>query len=419
MVASIDLPMLIICSKLITCKASVSTVIDKGAVLINKGTIQSTGSAEYITKRFPGHRVINLPNAVLMPGLINAHAHLELPPHLLNPTRSKTFPDWILDLIHAKRGLRQKDYTAAAAENISALIKTGTTAVGEICTHGASPGLLKQNGLRAVVFQEIIGMGQKVKIRLPFRPHSALVKAGCSPHSPYTVSEQIQRSISNLSRHYGIRVTMHLAESVDELRLLQGKKSGLEKIYQFAKWDLSWAPKDSSPVEYLKRIGFLSPRFLAVHCVQLTDRDIRSLKKSGTTVAHCPRSNKILGVGRMPLKKMLDAGIPVGLGTDSLASSPSLSMWDEMRYALHIHKKDGINAKDIFYLATRGSAKALGMDKKIGTIELGKQADIIALPLPKKNTGDLYSDLLRETKSCMMTMVNGKMLYQNERLFPA
>ena len=115
---------------------------------------------------------------------------------------------------------------------------------------------------------------------------------------------------------------MHIAESIDETGLLQRKKSGLEKIYELAGWDLGWAPKGSSSFEYLDRIGFLSPRLLAVHAVQVTDPDIRRIKKGKVSVAHCPRSNNKLGVGRMPLKKFLDVGITVGLGTDSLASVP-------------------------------------------------------------------------------------------------
>jgi cytosine/adenosine deaminase-related metal-dependent hydrolase len=204
---------------------------------------------------------------------------------------------------------------------------------------------------------------------------------------------------------------MHVAESKDEIRLLQGKKSGFDRLYQAALWDKSWAPSADSPFEYLHSIGLLNPNLLAVHAVQATDKDIGLIHRFRAPIAHCPRSNKELGVGRMPLMKLLDAGITVGLGTDSLASSPSLSMWDEMRYAFQIHLRDGITPKDIFRLATLGGAKALGLNKDIGTLEPGKRADIIAVPLPKKNTGDPYSDLLRETKSCIMTMVNGKMLY--------
>jgi 5-methylthioadenosine/S-adenosylhomocysteine deaminase len=205
---------------------------------------------------------------------------------------------------------------------------------------------------------------------------------------------------------------MHIAESKDEIKLLQRKKSGLEKLYRFANWDLAWAPTGSSSFEYLDRIGFLSPDLLAVHAVQVDDHDINLLKKSGASVAHCPRSNKKLRVGRMPLKKFLDAGITVGLGTDSLASVPTLNMWDEMRYAYRIHRRNGISAEDILRIATVGGAKALGLAKEIGTIEPGKKADIIAVPLPKINTGNIYNDLLRETKSCIMTMVNGKILYR-------
>ncbi len=205
---------------------------------------------------------------------------------------------------------------------------------------------------------------------------------------------------------------MHVAESRDEIRLLQGKKSGFDKLYKVAGWDTAWAPHAQSSIEYLLRIGILGPQFLAVHAVHTTRRDLTVIKKTKTPLAHCPRSNAETRVGRMPLMKFLAEGITVGLGTDSLASSPSLSMWDEMRYAYQIHRQDGIKPLDIFKLATIEGAKALGREQEIGTLEPGKQADIIAVPLPGKNTGDLHSDLLRETKSSIMTMVNGKTLYK-------
>jgi cytosine/adenosine deaminase-related metal-dependent hydrolase len=401
--------MIITCSKLVTGRSDDSP-IECGAVVINKGIIQAVGSSKYITRRFPGHRTTCLQNAVLMPGLINAHTHLELP-SLLDHGRSQTFPDWILNLIQDTRSLRRQDFRSAAAENIGMLIQSGTTTVGEICTHGVSQALLRRNGLRAVVFNEIIGMG-KFDVPLPSRSDSMLIGVGLSPHSPYTVSEQALRAISVLSRKHKIRLAMHIAESVDEIRLLQRKKSGLERIYQFAKWDLDSAPKGLTSFEYLRRIGFLSSSLLAVHAVQVTDHDIAMIRKANVSIAHCPRSNKVIRVGRMPLKKILEAGIPVGLGTDSLASSPSLNMWDEMRFALQIHKQDGIKDEDVVRLATIGGARALGLDDDIGTLERGKKADLIAVPLPQKNTGNLYSDLLRETKSCIMTMVNGKMLHR-------
>jgi cytosine/adenosine deaminase-related metal-dependent hydrolase len=392
-----------------------STVISNGAIALGHGSILAIGPADQIIKQHSGHRLYQFDNAALMPGLVNTHTHLELPP-LLDGIRAESFPDWVLNLIKLKKKLVSKNYAASVKNNIEILKHTGTTTVGEICTHGISPAYLKLKGMRALVFHEIISMGSGVRgqgaaVSKRVRD-SGLIRNGLSPHAPYTVSEAILRKIKQSADKREQILCMHVSESNEEIKLLLRKRNGLEKLYKAAGWDLSWAPSAGSPFEYLHRIELLSPHFLAVHAVQVRDNDIRLIKKSGTSIAHCPRSNKETNVGRMPLKKFLDAGITVGLGTDSLASSPSLNMWDEMRYAFRIHKKDGITAEDIFRLATIGGAKALGMDKEIGTLEPGKKADIIAVPLPKKNTGDLYSDLLRETKSCIMSIVNGKILYK-------
>jgi cytosine/adenosine deaminase-related metal-dependent hydrolase len=407
--------MIITCSKLISCWQD-RAPIDNGALVLNKGMIEAVGTSDRITQRYPRHRVVRMQNTVLMPGLINTHTHLELP-DLLNKIRTSEFADWILNLIRLKKHLTSGDYATAAKENILTLIRTGTTTVGEICTHGVSPTIIRKSGLRAVVFFEIITMSQYAE-NPPLLPiveggMGKLIQFGYSPHATYTVSESALRAISQFSQKKNFRLAMHIAESKEEILLLHRKKSGLEELYRFAGWDIGWAPHGDSSIEYLKRIGFLSPNLLAVHAVQVSDKDIAIIKKTSVSVTHCPRSNKETGVGRMPLKKFLDAGVIVGLGTDSLASSPTLSLWDEMRYAYQIHRRNGVSAEDIFKLATINGAKALGLDKEIGTLEPGKKADLIAVPIPRKNTGDLYSDLLRETKSCIMTMVNGKILYRD------
>jgi cytosine/adenosine deaminase-related metal-dependent hydrolase len=391
--------------------------INNGAIAINQGTILAVGPAERIIKKYPGHRVVHLENSVLLPGLVNLHTHLELPP-LLDIIRAKTFSDWVLNLIKKKKELTAGDYAIAATQNIKTLIHTGTTTVAEICTQNVSHVLLKQSGLRAVIFHEVISMNPLSPVpriaSLVSRPSSQLLETGISPHAPHTVSERVLREIKKIALKKNLRLCMHVAESKDETRLLQGKKSGFEKLYKAAGWDRSWAPSADSPFEYLHELGLLGPRFLAVHAVQVTDQDICLIKKSSVPIAHCPRSNRETGVGKMPLKKYFDAGISVGIGTDSLASSPSLNMWDEMRYALRIHQRDGITAQDIVTLSTIGGAKALDMNRDTGSLEPGKRADIIAVPLPGKNTGDIYSDLLRETKSCIMTMVDGKIVHRKD-----
>jgi len=407
--------MIITSQKLLTLQDDM-TPVNNGAVVFIRGVILAAGPTEKILKKHTGHRIYRLKNAVLMPGLINVHTHLELPP-LLDAVRARAFLDWVLNLIKVKKSLTDKSYKSAAKNNIKTLIHAGTTTIGEICTHGISHGVLKQSGLRATVYHEIISMDPSSPLsRLPSlvsRPSSNLIRTGLSPHAPHTISETALLQIKKLALRKHLRLCMHVAESKDEIRLLQRKRSRFEKLYRVAGWDTAWAPSADSPFEYLHTLGLLNDDFMAVHAVQATEKDISLIKRSRVSVAHCPRSNSETGVGKMPLRKFLDAGIVVGLGTDSLASSPTLNLWDEMRYAYRIHRSDGVTVKDIFILATNGGAKALGMFDTIGSIEPGKRADIIAVPLPKKVTGDIYSDLLRETKSCIMSVVDGKTLYHD------
>ncbi len=366
-------------------------------------------------RKYPGHRIVRLEQAVVIPGLVNVHTHLELP-LLLDDIRAQNYTDWVLNLLEKKKLLTRHDYTAAAHRNIASLIRSGTTTVAEISTHGVSPLVLRKSGLRTVVYHEIIFMREDLSsLAFPRRgPVSRLVQYGLSPHSPHTVSEPALRAIHQISSKKHLRLCMHVAETREETLLLQRRKSSLERLYAAAGWDMIRAPKARSSFEYLQRLGVLGPSFLAVHAVQADNSDIALIKRSRAGIAHCPRSNHEIGVGTMPLRKFLDARISVGLGTDSLASSPSLNLWDEMRYAYQVHRRSGVTPQDIIHMATLGGARALGMDKEIGSLEPGKDADIIAISLPRKKTGDLYSDLLRETNTCIMSMVNGHVVYRGD-----
>lgn len=403
---------------LLTLRRGAPPVMD-GAIAVLRGRILAAGPAGMVLRKYRGHRVLSFENAVLMPGLVNVHTHLELPA-LLTDIRSSSLPDWVLSLMAAKKRLTPADYRNAAAENIRTLLRTGTTTLGEICTQGASPALLKQSGLRAVIYHEVISMDPSSPLPVPPAGmargrwvRTALLHPGISPHAPHTVSKSALRKIADASQKRGLPLAMHVAESPDEVRLLQGGKSGFARIYKKAGWDLSWAPSGRSPIDYLAQTGILGPRFLAVHAVHADAHDRMLLKKARVAVAHCPRSNSETRVGTMPLKSFLDEGITMGLGTDSLASSPSLSLWDEMRAALALHRNTGVTGQELLLLATAGGAQALGMGSRIGSIEAGRKADVIAVPLPLKNTGDIYSDLLRETESSIMTMVNGRIVYRS------
>jgi 5-methylthioadenosine/S-adenosylhomocysteine deaminase len=404
--------MIIIADKIISFPGH--KVLNKGAIVLNKNVIHAIGPATTMQNRYSQHRIIICRDSVVLPGIVNTHAHLELPP-LFQKIKTDDYAQWVLNLLKAKSTLTLQDYRMAAARNLRSLLQTGTTTVAEICTHGASPAILRNSGIRSVIFHEILSMhpGQMVSRLLPKSMRSsALVRHGLSPHSPHTISEKALSLLRRLALKRALPVCMHVAESREELELLRGASSGIDRLYQAAGWQREWAPRADSSFAYLARIGMLDARFLAVHAVHTDSRDRALIKRTRAAVVHCPRSNSGMGVGTMPLRRFLRAHIPVGLGTDSLASVPTLSMWDEMRSALRLHRGSGVTAREIFQLATIGGARVLGLDSEIGSLEPGKKADVIAVPLPRRNSGDLYSDLLRETKSCTMTMVNGKVLYR-------
>ena len=205
--------MIITSSKLISGKPDRSP-LNEWAVVVSRGIIQAVGPFSKITQQFSHHRIYRFHNAIFMPGLINVHTHSELP-NLLNTIRNKAFSGWILNLIKAKKGLSLEDYTSATAKNIHTFIRTGTTTVGEITTHGVSPALLGKCGLRAVVFQELISMGPEsstLKIRSSNSQHSSRIHYGISPHSPYTVSESVLMQIHDTARQRNLKLAMHIAE---------------------------------------------------------------------------------------------------------------------------------------------------------------------------------------------------------------
>lgn len=382
-------------------------------IRIHASRIDDLGQAGALLGRYPRDRVLDLGNSIVLPGLVNVHAHLELPP-IAKKVKAGEYALWVLRLLRAKQQMSSSDYRKAALANCATLLETGTTTVGEISTHGASPSIIRKSGLRSVVYHEIIAIRPGDRARIPQRlSPTALIAHGLSPHSPHTTSPEVLEKVRSLAIRRHLRLCMHVAETLDEGLLLQREPGGLDKLYAAAGWSRSWAPSDRSSFAYLERSGVLSERFLAVHAVHADARDRTIIRRTRTPIAHCPRSNRALHVGTLPLKSYLDQGIVVGLGTDSLASVPTLSLWDEMRAALEIHGPTGIFARDLLRIATEGGAKALGLNEQIGTLEPGRRADLIAVPSPRRSSGDICSDLLRETKSCTMTMVNGTVLYRS------
>jgi cytosine/adenosine deaminase-related metal-dependent hydrolase len=364
-----------------------------GAVAVQDGRILAVGPATELVMRFGPPRA-DFPDCVIMPGFVNAHTHLELthfPAWRLrggmdyHPHR---FVDWIVQLVKVRRGVKPEEVQESLKAGIAACLRAGTTCVGDIVS---SPDLLTVFGnspLAGRFYLELIG--QEPALFEP-RLYAALAAAGraagslvsgLSPHAPYTLAADLLPGIAMASQQHGLPLSVHLAESVDEDRLLFDSTGPLaEELYPLVGWQGYLPPaRRTTPARFFDAGGLLSPATLAIHCVQLTPADAQLLKARGVTICLCPRSNERLAVGRAPVQLFKKLGIPLCIGTDSLASNDSLSLWDELRFALDAYA-GALTPDELLQLATSGGAAGLGLSATVGTLEEGKRADLQVVTL--------------------------------------
>lgn len=401
--------------------------IRDGALLIEGVYIRAVGSRTVLLKDHPEAICRDLGEAILLPGLVNVHTHLELSMLRDQGHPGHSFVDWVLRLLERKQGLSWEAYASAVEEGIAELIRAGTTCVGEVSSIGASFVGLKRSGLRGVVYREIIGLDDaraEAISEMPFAHIEAMRKdaqgtpldVGMSPHAIYSVSPRLFQLCRQFQQRTGLKVAIHAAESPEEIVYLQSGSGEIHtRLLPATGWGGLPPPAlGASPVAYLHDLGMLDPQCLLIHAVHLKEADLDILAKSGVKVAHCPRSNAHLGVGRAPLKALVDRNIPVGLGTDSLASNQSLSLWDEIRFA---HRAHGglLSPEEWVTMATAGGARALGLDRAIGTLEPGKRADLTAVTMDVAGA-EPYEYLMQEAGSekVRLTMVEGVSLYERE-----
>ena len=294
-----------------------------------------------------------------MPPTTNAHLHLELTglAHLC-PSEPISFFSWIRNLVWQKQWQSKTQIRAGIEKGIVALESYGTTHIGDISSTGLSVDLLLNSRLKGVVYLEILGLNEKNVLnllerkkeeinRIRRRPRYGDLQVGLSLHAPYSCHSRLLREASQWCRQEEVPLCLHAAESPEEIEYLtEGKIPGRS-------WDLRLFGKvfgfgiRSIPgmrtIPYLASLGVLEARPLLVHAVQVNEKEIKMIAETGCAVVHCPRSNMLLSCGRMPLERYLEANVPVLLGTDSLASSPSLDIRQEVAFAqkLHIGRVDG------------------------------------------------------------------------------
>ena len=408
-------------------------VLADGAVAVAGERIVAVGPAPKVVADHPQGRVVELGRAIIMPGFVNCHCHIEYT-SFRGILDDAEFSDWIISLVDFKASLTPDEYLAGARLGAMEAVSSGITTIADTSYGGAALQAGATVGLRGRVYLEVFGVDDShfaatmadVEARLEEAQAAAppLFEVGLAPHAPYTVSSRLYQAISSLARARQLKVMSHVAESKEELVYV---RSGSGKFAHDYREKMGWErmlvqPYGVTPIKYLQQWGVFDRDFIAVHCVNVTRDDIRILGAKNVAVAHCPKSNAKLGCGVAPLADLQRAGVRVGLGTDSPASSNIMDMFDEMRTMLFLHRAverdvGVLNAQKCVRIATLGGAEALGMEKDIGSLEPGKLADLIAIDVARSHFApidDPYSALVygANQDDVLLTLVGGRPLYK-------
>jgi len=410
-----------------------SEPIHQGAVAFEGDTIAAVGEVDDLRRRFPDAPVDELGHAAIVPGFVNCHSHLEVTAMRgYLDSVEHDFYSWLIKLTKTRdEVLSEEDIATAALAGAVEGARAGVTCFGDIGRNGkAGFEALRQAGLRGVVFQEteFAPLDEKadeamaiLKDRfLALRDRATpLIEVGISPHAPYTVSPVLFEKIARYALDENVKLTVHAAESAEEDDLMLRGDGYFRKIYE--NLGIEWDRPQCTSVELLARTGILATRPLLAHCVRVSDSDIEQLAATGSKVAHCPKSNAKFGHGYAPFEKLLDAGVSVGLGSDSVASNNTCDLIEESRFAVlaarnRPNRTRFISAEEALEAATLGGAKALGLEHKIGSLEPGKQADLAVVSLEsvsRQPVNDVVSALVFSSagRDVILTMVAGEVVF--------
>lgn len=339
----------------------------------------------------------DLGDVAVLPGLVNAHTHLELSWLAGRIRPAESMDAWIGDMLRWRRSGAPEgpaEEQAAIDRAVAASRRAGTVLVGDISNTLLTPRALAAGGLGGVVFHEVLGFDVHEPAPLVHAAAIALervlAEAGASrphvtlrgrvvAHAPYSVSPALFREIAR--RESDVPLAVHLGESGEELEFLRYGTGPIRTILeQLGRWRGDWSSPGTDPVEYLARLGYLQPGMIAVHATHLDVRALERLRDAGAVVVTCPRSNAWVGVGLPRVSQFYATGVPVAIGTDSLASVATLSIFDELAELRRI--APDVAPASLLESATRVGAEALGFGRTHGTIAPGKQAALITVDVP-------------------------------------
>lgn len=390
--------------------------IPDGSVTIEGGRIVAVGGGCAGASPVP-QEVRDLGNVAILPGLVNAHAHLDFS-DLAAPLGEPGigFADWIRQAMdYRRRAVSTMQHRVALG--LQECICCGVTTLGDIAQPGWPTKAVAGSPLNITVFQELIApTAQRVAGALELaRSHvrnnpagAANWQPGLSPHSPYSVHPELLAAVIALSAAEKIPLATHLAESQEELELLRTGTGPLRTLLEeFGAWDAMAVRPTTRPMDYLRLLA-RAHRTLVIHGNYLDDEEMALLGTNAERMAvvYCPRSHAWFGRSPYPLEKMLAAGCVVALGTDGRGSSPDLSMLAELRFAARRHP--AVSPAGILQMGTLLGAKALGRDKEIGSLEPGKRADLAIVALPNRDAADPHELLFDSAEPVVACYCGGQ-----------
>ena len=395
-------------------------VIENGGVAIKGGRIVAVDDTADIDRKYVAREVINGTGKVIIPGLINGHTHV--PMTLFRGIADDLdLQEWLTKYIFPAEAKNvTEDFVRVGTRlGLAEMIRSGTTTYCDMYYfEDAIADETFKAGVRGVLGETVIdfpvadnktyeaGLAYSEKFIQKWKGNALIVPA-IAPHAPYTVSEDHLKAARALSDRLNVPIVIHISETKREV-------------------DDSLKAKGASPVNYLARIGFLNDRVIAAHMVWPTEGELGVLKKLNVGIVHNPQSNMKLASGTAPIPEMLKENLPVGLGTDGAASNNDLNLWEEMDTAAKLHKLISndpkvVNAQDAFEMATIRGARAMHLEKEIGSIEKGKRADIVVVDLDALNQTpfyNIYSDLVYATKAgdVRSVIIEGRVIMRDRRL---
>jgi 5-methylthioadenosine/S-adenosylhomocysteine deaminase len=403
---------------------------------IENGTVvEDDGLITYVGPRAgaPPGKERDLGESILMPGLVNTHTHLELTA-MRGFLEDCRFTEWIDKLRQSRNEVLSDEMLLDSARfGIVEGLEAGITTYADTCSSGVAMRAMNEIGVRGIMYQEVFGPDPsqadtamrelRDRIEKLGTEQTDLVTLGVSPHAPYTVSDRLYDEAAQFANSRALPMAMHIAESEQEYEIVANGRGDFANRWR--KRGIAVDKRARSPIDLLERHGALERGPLLIHCVRVDAQDIEIMARHRCSVAHCPASNAKFGHGIAPVLPLIAAGIRLGMGSDSVASNNRMDILDEARLAVLLHRAatrrhDAFGAHQGLELATIGGARALGVDSRTGSLEVGKDADLAAFRIDISRTtpvGDPYSAAIFALpgRSAQLVTVRGKVLVEGGR----